>query len=64
MMPRYTSIGSYTIIYLDRLDRVFCGGCADESMTSGHRPGTYDEGPTLHCEECECEIESSYGEVA
>lgn len=60
-LPKYTSLGSYTIIYLDKRCDVFCAGCATKNLAEIVYAETYDEGAPLNCEECSTEIESSYG---
>ena len=70
-LPRYTSLGSYPIVYLDGHDCVLCWQCAtaslveDEPIDERDRPVVCDvhwEGPPDHCESCGAEIESAYGD--
>lgn len=64
-LPCYTSIGCYTIVYYTKRSTCLCGKCAtkwEDETNPVVNAGTYDEGPTLSCEECGSEIESSYGE--
>lgn len=66
-LPQYTSPGSYTILYLTRNGDDVCAKCAtsyDNSDDPITQAGTYDEGPTLECVVCACDIESSYGPVS
>jgi len=48
----------YTVIYLDRRDRVYCEACRPADAV-GHG---YPEGPVLECMGCEGEIASDYGD--
>lgn len=60
----YTSLGSYTILFTDDYSSVYCADCARQEYFSGNEVtcGTYDEGPTLYCDNCNTPIESSYGD--
>ena len=51
-------MNGYTVIYLDRRDRVHCAACAPEGATCH----AYPEGPALECETCGAMIESDYGD--
>jgi hypothetical protein len=62
--PSFTELGGYTIIYIDKVD-VLCATCAKEyHEQTGEIPESdvYWEGPVIHCENCNAEIESSYGD--
>ena len=64
-LPQYTSPGSYTILYLTRDGEEVCAKCAsvsDDATDPIAHAGVYDEGPTLECSVCACDIESSYGD--
>ena len=64
-LPQYTSIGCYTIVYYTKQSEAVCGKCAtvwDNEYNPITLCGIYEEGPTLECEECGCQIESSYGD--
>lgn len=64
-LPSISSIGCYTIAYYTRSSEPVCGECAtvwDDQSDPVMYAGTYDEGPTLECCKCGCDIESSYGE--
>jgi hypothetical protein len=66
--------GGYTLEYVTACGDVLCADCATKAMRSericreprnGFLPiayGTYDEGPTVNCADCNCMIESSYGD--
>ncbi len=57
-LPQYTSIGSYTILYVDsKSGECYCAECAKPE----HDAGTFDEGEPIPCDECGTAIESSYG---
>lgn len=74
--PRFTSIGSYTLVayaadggplHPDCVDLEQCRAQTDRP--TGHRDqwrilaiDTYDEGPPMACSHCNEPIESSYGE--
>ena len=76
-LPRYTSIGCYSLIYLTKDMEVLCSDCATEDYFEWlyslntcdgwqHDPPlyvqTYDEGPDEICVSCNKPIESSYGD--
>jgi hypothetical protein len=64
-LPKFAWPGGYTLIYLDAEIEILCAECADIYVKEGGKLsayGTYDEGPTIYCEECNAEIESSYGD--
>lgn len=58
----------YPVIYLDKEGNVLCASCATDELkgTDPSRvPVVYDtfwEGPNEHCEGCNCEIGSAYGD--
>jgi hypothetical protein len=63
--PKFAWPGGYTLMYLDERDNVLCAECADVHVEEGGKLnscGTYDEGPVMYCDECNAEIESSYGD--
>lgn len=65
LFPKYTSLGAYTVVYIESYN-VLCARCARDYFLS-HRDAviianTYDEGPTLYCDNCSAPIESSYGD--
>ena len=64
MLPQYTSLGSYTILYLAG-DRTLCAECATKLHDEGELVTGYpfDEGDPIPCDDCDREIESSYGPV-
>lgn len=65
-LPQYSSIGSYTILYVTQRNDCLCAKCAGKHRDHTNpvvAAGTYDEGDTLECEECGTDIESSYGPV-
>lgn len=65
-LPAYTEVGGYTIAYYTGCGECVCNKCAT-TWENEHDKITfadvYWEGPTLSCIECNCDIESSYGEV-
>lgn len=60
MLPRFSLIGSYPLVYLTARDQVRCA----EHASPDDRVEVHIEGPPLECEEdgCEAEIESAYGD--
>ena len=63
--PSFSSVGGYTLIYLDNDDNVLCAECAaaePEITTPLNHQHAYWEGPDIYCEECGATIESSYGD--
>ena len=69
----FTGLGGYTIVYLPKKGKTqitgdeLCAKCAMEErdrgeMEHGMLRDTYDEGPVIFCDGCNCEIESSYGD--
>lgn len=69
-LPPYAWPGGYPLIYLDKDNSVLCADCATKSALDpdeleSFKPCAYDvyyEGPTIHCENCNAEIESAYGD--
>ena len=77
-LPRFTSLGGYTMLYLAGDGEPLCASCADspESRAATAAPasdfpdrdwrivavGPYWEGPTLNCAHCSADIESSYSD--
>lgn len=61
-LPQFSSLGGYTILYLDAKDVVLCADCASDPENEATASGSFDEGPPEYCEECNAEIESSYGD--
>ena len=61
--PRFhTYRGGYPIVYLDHHDGLFCPDCAQE-YENGHlmMAATHLQGDDLYCQDCDCQIESAYG---
>jgi hypothetical protein len=57
--------GGYTIEFTTDSGDVFCADCAKKYFIMEKRDisaNTYDEGPTMYCDDCNGEIESSYGD--
>lgn len=63
-LPSFTPFGSYTLVYIDKEGNEYCGKCANETNLQLELEGfqTYDEGPVIQCDECQEDIESSYGD--
>jgi len=68
-LPEFAWPGGYPILYLDKENSVLCAKCANtldtvEEDWSDDKPTAYFiywEGPAEICEECNCDIESAYG---
>ena len=58
-----SELGGYGITYLDERDNVLCSECASKVHEDGEKvtPFIHWEGDSLHCEDCNVEIESEYG---
>jgi hypothetical protein len=57
--------GGYTIAFITDDGAVLCADCAKRAFITDRIDITadcYDEGPTLYCDGCNCEIVSSYGD--
>lgn len=66
-LPAYAWFGKYPIFYLDKGGNVMCADCATQSLRydddmSACDGDVYWEGAPIHCEDCNCEIESVYGD--
>ncbi len=67
-LPRFSSVGSYPILYLTSESDCFCAGCVDNldpelDDASGITAHVNWETPT-HCDECSEVIEAAYAEEA
>ena len=65
LFTNYAFPGGYPILYTTDSGDCLCADCAkkvylDERIDVSC--GTYDEGPTMYCDGCNREIESSYGD--
>ena len=69
-LPKYAWPGGYTLVYYCTNGDVICPDCAQKALSDPdefpeYKPteySTYDEGPTMQCDSCQCDIESSYGD--
>jgi len=69
-LPAFAWPGGYPMFYLDKQGSTLCANCATKSLVDiefAEDFGATDcdvhwEGQPLICEECNCEIESAYGE--
>ena len=61
-LPRFSSVGGYSILYLDAEDNVLCACCASLEGLLDINGHPFWEGPALDCDECGETIESSYGD--
>ena len=63
----FTSLGGYPLIFIDG-GGVLCADCARRAFTNKtYSPGyfscdIYYEGPPYLCDDCNCTIESAYGD--
>lgn len=65
LLPAFAWPGGYPILYLDKDCEPLCADCATKSDWSDAEviaADVYWEGPTLQCANCNCEIESAYGD--
>ncbi len=60
--PRFTSLGSYPLIYLDKDGEVLCAKCADEETEELQGADVFLEGSPEQCAGCNKEIKSAYGD--
>ena len=72
--PAFTSVGCYTVVYLTKDGGTLCADCANgengsDASETADDPSwrlvdadVYWEGPTLQCDHCNADIESSYGD--
>lgn len=63
-LPHVSYVGLYNLMYFDNAGTVFCSDCATKRFKENETLfyQTYDEGPTLYCEDCNAAIESNYGD--
>ncbi len=61
-LPAFSSVGCYTLIYLDSSDNVLCAPCATEDGLTENNAHPFWEGPDMSCDECGDVMESSYGD--
>ena len=66
MLPSFTSVGSYPLIYTTEDDERYCGSCASNTDNAFPLTGVFVhyEGDAQTCDECGDEIESAYGPVS
>jgi hypothetical protein len=63
--PAWTDLGGYPLYYLDAGNNTLCATCASENDEFSEPIVAYDtylEGATMHCDHCNAEIESAYGD--
>lgn len=67
LFTNYSFPGCYTIIFQLEDGTILCADCArkefEDNPDISIHCSTYDEGPLMNCDDCNAEIESSYGEV-
>jgi len=61
-LPRFTSLGGYSLVYYNNQHEVFCGHCAATPSNAVSVWEVFDEGPAKSCDDCGDAIESSYGD--
>ena len=66
IFANFSSLGGYTVLFNSKGDGSnLCGKCAMKRFILDKEDmyiGTYEEGPMLNCDDCNEEIESSYGD--
>ena len=62
-LPAFSDVGCYTLAYYTESGETLCAECAADPANDAAFCGTYDEGPTILCDGCGAEIESSYGDL-
>ena len=65
ILPDFSSIGGYRILYVNDRNKILCGSCATKQFFTEEENIFYDlyqEGPNLYCEECGVVIESDLGD--
>lgn len=58
----HSSAGGYAIIYHDNQSNVYCAPCATEEGLVESNGFIHWEGSSFHCEGCNTELESEYGD--
>jgi hypothetical protein len=53
---------AYTLAYHTESGETLCANCAADPANDAAFCDTYYEGPTIYCDGCNAEIESSYGD--
>ena len=62
VLKGYSSIGGYSVIFLDTRNNVLCAACASKQLEEIEKAFVHWEGAPLACDECSEELESEYGE--
>lgn len=66
VLPSFTSIGSYPIVYATRNGCEICPDCANKNVTEYDDPAVsgdvYYEGQDLACDDCGRAMPSAYGD--
>lgn len=62
-LPEFTSVGAYSIAYLDREGEVVCPQCAEALRANGKKVTGFIhwEGESEFCADCNKELPSEYG---
>ena len=61
-LPKFTSLGSYTLLYFAVDGEILCAPCASIPSNKAAVYDVFYEGHSEYCVECNGEIESSYGD--
>lgn len=61
-LPAFSTVGAYTLAYHTESGETLCAKCAADPANDAAFCDTYYEGPTIYCDGCNAEIESSYGD--
>ena len=65
IFTNYAWPGGYTVMFIDDSGNVYCADCAKRAFITekiDFSCGSFDEGPSEYCCDCNREIESSYGD--
>lgn len=66
LFTNYAFPGGYPILFTTDDSDCLCADCAKKTFLEDRIDitcGTYDEGPSMYCDDCNVEIESAYGDT-
>ena len=65
ILPKFAWPGGYQMQYFTKDGLVVCPDCANREIDQAQEViagEPYWEGPTIQCDDCQCTIESAYGD--